>query len=128
VSAAPIVEDLDVTENISAGKISCFVDAFADTFFFQAAEEGFGYCIIPTISASAHTGQQAMPDSERDSPRPLEFYRMTLRAKYHGKHAHSGEIGEALRALGYIRKRGWSSAEGGFRAVWYPPVKEARHD
>jgi hypothetical protein len=71
---------------------------------------------------------EAMPESERGLPRPLEFYRLTLRAKYHGKHAHSGETGEALRALGYIRKRGWSSAEGGFRAVWYPPVKEARHD
>jgi hypothetical protein len=66
VSAAPIVEDLDIIENISAGKISCFVDAFADTFFFQAAEEGFGYCIIPTISASAHAGQQAMRTAEAD--------------------------------------------------------------
>ena len=68
----------------------------------------------------------AMPDKERNTPRSLEFYRQTLRAKYHGKHAHSGETGEALRALGYTRKRGWSSAEGGFRSVWYPPVKEAR--
>lgn len=50
VSATPIVEDLDVIENISAGKISCFVDAFADTFFFQAAEEGFGHCIDAPMS------------------------------------------------------------------------------
>jgi hypothetical protein len=50
VSAAPIVEDLDIIENISAGKISCFVDAFADTFFFQAAEEGFGYCVDAPMS------------------------------------------------------------------------------
>lgn len=71
---------------------------------------------------------ESMPDGERNMPRSLEFYRQVLRAKYHGKHAHSGETGEALRALGYIRKRGWSSAEGGFRAVWYPPVKEAHHD
>ena len=57
VSAAPIVEDLDVIENIGTGEISCFVDAFADAFFFQTAEEGFGYRVIPAISAPAHTGQ-----------------------------------------------------------------------
>lgn len=65
----------------------------------------------------------AMPEQERNTPRSLEFYRQVLKAKYHGRHAHSGETGEALRALGFIRKRGWSSTEGGFRAVWYPPVK-----
>jgi hypothetical protein len=66
---------------------------------------------------------ESMPDGERNAPRSLEFYRQMLKAKYHGKHAHSGETGEALRALGYIRKRGWSSTEGGFRAVWYPPAR-----
>jgi hypothetical protein len=70
---------------------------------------------------------ESMPESERGSPRPLEFYRLTLRAKYHGKHAHSGETGEALRTLGYTRKRGWSAIEGGFRAMWYPPVG-VQHD
>lgn len=65
---------------------------------------------------------ESMPDEERNKPRSLEFYRQTLRAKYHGRHAHSGETGEALRSLGYIRKRGWSSTEGGFKAVWYPPA------
>src|SRR4051794_19369269 len=57
---------------------------------------------------------ESMPEQERCTPRSLEFYRQVLKAKYHGKHAHSGETGEALRALGYTRKRGWSSAEGGF--------------
>lgn len=71
---------------------------------------------------------ESMPNDERNMPRALEFYRLVLKSKYHGKHAHSGETGEALRALGYVRKRGWSSAEGGFRAVWYPPVKGILHD
>jgi hypothetical protein len=64
----------------------------------------------------------AMPESERNKPRPLEFYRQALKAKYHGKHAQLGETGEALRSLGFVRRRGWSSTEGGFRATWYPPV------
>ena len=57
VPAASIVEDFDVIEYIGASEISCFVDALADAFFFQTAEEGFGYRVIPTISAPAHTGQ-----------------------------------------------------------------------
>lgn len=65
----------------------------------------------------------SMPESERDLPRSLEFYRGTLKAKHSGKHAHPGKTGSALRALGYIRKRNWSDAENGFRAIWYPPVK-----
>ncbi len=65
-----------------------------------------------------------IPESERSKPRPLEFYRQALKAKYHGKHAQLGETGEALRSLGFVRRRGWSSTEGGFRATWYPPVKE----
>jgi hypothetical protein len=65
----------------------------------------------------------SMPEGERDTPRSLEFYRQALKAKHNGKHAHPGETGSALRALGYVRKRNWSNAEDGFRAVWYPPVK-----
>ncbi len=65
----------------------------------------------------------SIPESERSKPRPLEFYRQALKAKYHGKHAQLGETGEALRSLGFIRRRSWSTAEGGFRAIWYPPAK-----
>ena len=45
MSAAPIVEDLDVIENIGTGEISCFVDALADTFFFQTAEKVEHVCL-----------------------------------------------------------------------------------
>lgn len=65
-----------------------------------------------------------IPESERDKPRSLEFYRLALKAKYQGKHAQLGETGEALRSMGFIRRRSWSSTEGGFRATWYPSVKE----
>jgi hypothetical protein len=64
VPAASIVEDLDVIENIGASEISCFVDAFADAFFFKAAEEGLGHHVIPAISAPAHAGQQVVGTAE----------------------------------------------------------------
>ena len=57
VLAAPIVEDLDVIENIGASEISCFIDALTNAFFFQTAEKGFGYRVIPTTSAPAHARQ-----------------------------------------------------------------------
>ena len=40
-----------------------------------------------------------------------------LRGRWRGN-CHPGELGSALRKLGYIRKRCWKS-EGGFSALWY---------
>lgn len=63
---------------------------------------------------------ESIPSSERDVPRSLEWYRTRLRG-IQGRGAHAGEVGNALRALGYQRKRAWSYSEDGFRALWYPP-------
>jgi len=35
-----------------------------------------------------------------------------------GHKAHAGEIGEALRRLGFRRERRWRGGADGFRAVW----------
>lgn len=51
----------------------------------------------------------------------LETVRKMLRGAK-GRGAHAGEIGDALRRLGYVRERRWRTAEGGFRAKWYPPI------
>jgi hypothetical protein len=34
-----VVEDLDIIENVGAGEVSGFVDAFSNTFLLQAGEE-----------------------------------------------------------------------------------------
>lgn len=54
MTPSPIVKDFDVIEDISPGKIPGFVDALADAFLFQAAEERFGDRIIPAVAAPAH--------------------------------------------------------------------------
>lgn len=36
--------------------------------------------------------------------------------------AHPGELGAALRHLGWSRTRLWRGDEVGFRALWYPPT------
>lgn len=48
----------------------------------------------------------------------LETIRRMLRG-VNGRGAHAGELGEALRRNGLVRRRGWVNAEGGFRALWY---------
>lgn len=48
----------------------------------------------------------------------------TLRDRLQGKtrgRAHCGELGEALRKLGWKRVRCWRADLGGFRSRWYPP-------
>jgi hypothetical protein len=41
----------------------------------------------------------------------------SLRGRWRG-HCHPGELGEALRRLGFVRERRWHK-RGGFRALWF---------
>lgn len=41
-----------------------------------------------------------------------------LRGRWRGR-SHPGELGVALRNLGFKRKRDWKG-EGGFQALWFP--------
>ncbi|KHO53300.1 MAG: hypothetical protein QT04_C0006G0006 [archaeon GW2011_AR11] len=58
---------------------------------------------------------------QRQQGLPLEFYRERLLGRQSGRKVHAGELGAALRKLGYIRRRGWCESENGFRALWWPP-------
>ena len=60
----------------------------------------------------------SIPIEEVNNPRPLEWYRTRLRG-IEGRGAHAGQVGNALRALGYERKRAWSGSLSGFRSLWY---------
>lgn len=48
----------------------------------------------------------------------LPALRAGLKGRWRGT-CHSGELGAALRKLGFHRRRQWRS-EGGFKALWYP--------
>ncbi len=48
----------------------------------------------------------------------LDSLRRLLAGKWRGN-CHPGELGAALRKLGYVRRRDWSDTKGGFRAKWY---------
>jgi hypothetical protein len=58
---------------------------------------------------------------------PLDVQRQglslaTLQASLRGRsrgNCHPGELGEALRKMGFTRERRWRDGDG-FRALWYP--------
>jgi hypothetical protein len=58
---------------------------------------------------------------------PIEIQReglslLTLQASLRGRwrgNCHPGELGAALRKLGFKRERRWHG-DGGFKALWYP--------
>ena len=54
---------------------------------------------------------------------PMAVFVDNLAGKYRG-HANPGDIGRALRSMGWIRIRKWRSEHDGFTALWYPPVSE----
>ena len=56
MSTRSIIEGLNVVRNIFRCQRTIFVDMFFDAFFFQTAEKGFGYRIIPAVAFSAHAG------------------------------------------------------------------------
>jgi hypothetical protein len=53
----------------------------------------------------------------------LPSLQRSVRGRWRGK-AHPGDLGQALRRLGFARRRSWHGGEGGFRALWYPEAKK----
>jgi len=68
MASGSIVKHLDVIEDISSGKIACFIDAPLDSFFLQTTKERLGHGIIPTVSASTHARFKLMFATE---PQPV---------------------------------------------------------
>lgn len=62
----------------------------------------------------------AMPESERNKPRPLEFWAERLSGRQ-SLTPHRGELAAALRSLGWTRQRCWNRPSEGYPALWFPP-------
>jgi hypothetical protein len=67
-----------------------------------------------------------IPPEQAKHGMSIEWFRTRLRGKY-CRHAMAGDVAQALRELGWIRRRGWRESEDGFRARWFPgpPYKDA---
>lgn len=59
-----------------------------------------------------------IPPEIKNQGLSLPAIRNMIAGKWRGK-CHPGELGIALRKLGYKRRRNWSSGSGSFRALWF---------
>lgn len=64
---------------------------------------------------------ETIPSEIKNKGLSLPAIRSMLAGKWRGK-CHSGELGTALRRLGYERRRKWAVGSESFSALWF--VKE----
>jgi len=60
-----------------------------------------------------------VPEEIKSQGLSIPTLRNMLAGKWRGK-CHPGELGQALRKLGYQRRRNWSEATSSFSALWFP--------
>jgi hypothetical protein len=65
-----------------------------------------------------------IPSEIKSQGLSLPAIRTMLAGKWRGR-CHPGELGDALRRLGYSRRRDWSARTHGFPALWFLPDLEA---
>jgi hypothetical protein len=61
---------------------------------------------------------RAIPHEVQEQGLSLSALRNLLAGKWRGK-CHPGELGNALRKLGYQRRRSWSNGSQSFSALWF---------
>ena len=61
----------------------------------------------------------SLPPAQRDRPWSMPDLVGRLEGRYRDR-PHPANVGQALRALGWVQQRDWSAAGGG-RRVWLPP-------
>jgi uncharacterized protein YecE (DUF72 family) len=59
-----------------------------------------------------------MPEEMIAQGLSLDDLRRLLSGKWRG-HCHPGELGSALRKLGFSRRRSWVNNQNGFKALWF---------
>lgn len=59
-----------------------------------------------------------IPEEVQNEGLSLASLRVGLKGRWRGS-CHPGELGSALRKLGYHRRRQWQG-EDGFKALWFP--------
>lgn len=64
-----------------------------------------------------------IPPEIKNQGLSLPAIRNMLAGKWRGK-CHPGELGTALRRLGYERRRNWSQGSQSFSALWFITARE----
>jgi len=66
---------------------------------------------------------ESIPPEIKNQGLSLPTIRNMLAGKWRGK-CHPGELGTALRRLGYERRRNWSQGSQSFSALWFITARE----
>jgi hypothetical protein len=67
----------------------------------------------------------AVPPEVQCEGLSLQAVQIQLRGRGRGhSRCHVGELGDAMRRLGFRRERRWQGGADGFRALWYPPRQQ----
>lgn len=64
-----------------------------------------------------------IPPEIKNQGLSLPAIRSMLAGKWRGK-CHPGELGNALRRLGYERHRNWAKGSQSFSALWYQKIEK----
>ena len=78
--------------------------------------------VLPAL----HTRLQKLLDSIPESKQREGVSLLDLQACLRGRKGglpHIGELGAAMRRLGWQRRRAWSDADTAFSSRWFPPVR-----
>ena len=67
-----------------------------------------------------------IPSEIKSEGLSLLSLRNMLAGKWRGK-CHPGDLGFALRKLGYQRRRSWSVSVEGFQALWFLPSQNSKN-
>lgn len=60
MSSAPIIEHLDVFEDVLLGFISCGVVPMIDELALECSEKAFDRGVVPTVPFAAHAGTETV--------------------------------------------------------------------
>lgn len=64
VAPSQVVRVSDVRRDLRKGELSARIDVLLDTLLLQAAEEGLGDSIFPTVGLGTHARHQMIPATE----------------------------------------------------------------
>ena len=101
--ADSIVETFNVTKHVWLGFLAGSIDVPFDSLLLQAAGEGLGNCIVPTVPSATHTRQQLVvlaPAVEIDTAKlgaPVAF----------GKRCKEIGVRPSMGAVGNFKTTPW---------------------
>lgn len=108
--------------DLSAGFLEGIVDALASHCWDQqqaSSTQEEGKSILPPLCTRLQKLLDQIPQNAKQEGLSLLDLQARLRGRKGGM-PHVGELGAAMRRLGWYRRRRWSDQDAAFSSKWYP--------